>query len=95
MGRKSALTDKQQMEARRRLDEGETIRSIAQKLKVGSATISRVSSKAEQTEGGRPLSHVYIVTAVEYSEIYKIGMTSDVENRVKTMQTGCPYNLFA
>ena len=38
---------------------------------------------------------VYIITANEYASIYKIGLTNDVIRRLREMQTGCPYVLFA
>jgi predicted GIY-YIG superfamily endonuclease len=38
---------------------------------------------------------VYIVTASEFENIYKIGIAKDVEDRVRTMQTGCPFKLYA
>ena len=38
---------------------------------------------------------VYIITANEYIGIYKIGLTNDIERRLRDMQTGCPYTLFA
>jgi hypothetical protein len=38
---------------------------------------------------------LYIITAKEFDGIYKIGITNDINSRLSSMQTGCPYNLFA
>ena len=46
MGRPSALTPQQQTEARKRRDEGATLKELAQSYNVGIATISRLSKKA-------------------------------------------------
>ena len=46
MGRPSALTPQQQAEARKRRDEGATLKELAQSYNVGIATISRLSKKA-------------------------------------------------
>jgi DNA invertase Pin-like site-specific DNA recombinase len=46
MGRPSALTPQQQTEARKRRDEGATLKELAQSYNVGLATISRLSKKA-------------------------------------------------
>jgi DNA invertase Pin-like site-specific DNA recombinase len=45
MGRPSALTPQQQAEARKRRDEGATLKELAQSYNVGLATISRLSKK--------------------------------------------------
>lgn len=37
---------------------------------------------------------VYIVTAKEYGELYKIGYTTDIEKRLKHFQTATPYNIY-
>jgi DNA invertase Pin-like site-specific DNA recombinase len=42
-GRKPALTPHQQQEARKRLEEGETQRSVARSYNVSQATISRLA----------------------------------------------------
>jgi hypothetical protein len=43
-----------------------------------------------------PLPNVlYLVTAKEFDGIYKIGITNNIDFRIKSMQTGCPYRLFA
>jgi len=36
---------------------------------------------------------LYIITAIEFNGIYKIGVSSDVNKRIIQMQTGCPYTL--
>src|SRR6202047_1589448 len=46
MGRPSALTPQQQAEARKRRDEGATLKELAQSYNVGLATIFRLSKKA-------------------------------------------------
>jgi DNA invertase Pin-like site-specific DNA recombinase len=46
MSRPSALTPQQQTEARKRRDEGATLKELAQSYNVGLATISRLSKKA-------------------------------------------------
>ena len=46
MGRPPALTPRQQAEARKRRDEGATLKELAQSYNVGLATISRLSKKA-------------------------------------------------
>jgi hypothetical protein len=38
---------------------------------------------------------IYIITAAEYRDIYKVGLTNDIDRRVKDMQTGCPFSLYA
>jgi DNA invertase Pin-like site-specific DNA recombinase len=48
-GRKPSLTAHQQCEARKRLMEGETQRSIARSFVVGQATISRLASRIAQS----------------------------------------------
>jgi len=40
-------------------------------------------------------STVYIITANEYDGIFKIGITNDTARRLRDMQTGCPFVLFA
>jgi DNA invertase Pin-like site-specific DNA recombinase len=42
-GRKPSLTPHQQREARKRIDEGETQRSVARSYNVSQATISRLA----------------------------------------------------
>ena len=42
-----------------------------------------------------PCSKVYLITASEFSGIFKIGKTNDVSRRIADLQTGCPYKLFA
>lgn len=43
-----------------------------------------------------PLPYIlYIITAKEFDGIYKIGITNDIEFRLTSMQTGCPFKLFA
>ena len=46
MGRPSALAPQQQAEARKRRDEGATLKELAQSYNVGLATIFRLSKKA-------------------------------------------------
>jgi len=46
MGRPPALTPQQQAEARKRRDEGATLKELAQSYNVGLATIFRLSKKA-------------------------------------------------
>jgi predicted GIY-YIG superfamily endonuclease len=38
---------------------------------------------------------VYIITTKEFNGIYKIGIAHDVRKRIKALQTGCPYQLYA
>jgi hypothetical protein len=40
-------------------------------------------------------SILYLITAKELDGIYKIGITNDIEFRLSSFQTGCPYKLFA
>jgi len=38
---------------------------------------------------------VYIITTDEYAGIFKIGITNDIQRRLRDMQTACPFMLFA
>jgi len=46
MGRPPALTPQQQAEARKRLEDGATVRELAESYNVGKSTISRVAKTA-------------------------------------------------
>jgi len=43
----------------------------------------------------KPKKVVYVITAGEFGDIYKIGIASDIKKRIKALQTGCPYVLYA
>jgi len=40
-------------------------------------------------------SILYLITADEFKGIYKIGITNDIHFRLRSMQTGCPFKLYA
>jgi len=37
--------------------------------------------------------YVYIISADEFNDIYKIGLAKNIEERIKGLQTACPYEL--
>lgn len=83
---------------------GLSLSKIVEKTGISKTQISK-RSNAEGWAKGVPVNRdetrtvnpsiVYIITADEYVEIFKIGITNDIVQRIKSMQTGCPFVLFA
>jgi len=78
--------------------------SIAEKHKVSKGVVNKLCKGVDRDV--LPLnrvdcsitpipSTVYIITANEYDGIFKIGITNDTARRLRDMQTGCPFVLFA
>lgn len=52
----------------------------------------------EQSKGRQDIGRqttLYLITTDEFDGIYKIGITNDINFRLKTMQTGCPFKMYA
>lgn len=84
---------------------GESLRKIALETGVDNSGLSKLAKREcwstvrkSTPRGIVPLPNiVYLVTSEEFQAdgIYKIGITNDIEFRLKSMQTGCPFKLFA
>jgi hypothetical protein len=98
------ISDKQWAKAKLLYENGNSLRKIAAETEINHQTINdRAKSLnwekgiSEYTKKGiTPAPFVlYIITAKEFDGIYKIGITNDIEFRLSSFQTGCPFKLFA
>jgi hypothetical protein len=84
---------------------GKSLRQIAAETFIDHSAIGKrakregwVTVKRSTSRGIVPLPNIlYLITSEEFqkSGIYKIGITNDIDFRLKCMQTGCPFKLFA
>jgi hypothetical protein len=94
------------IKAKAMYETGKSLRQIADACFIDNSNISKRAKKEgwqpgikEATSRGIvPLPNIlYLITSEEFraNGIYKIGITNDIEFRIKSMQTGCPFKLFA
>jgi len=85
-------------------EKGDSLRDIEKATGIAYKTIDN-RAKVGGWEKGLPIiadartvgspDCIYLITANEYAGIYKIGLTSDVDRRLRDMQTACPFVLYA
>ena len=77
--------------------------AIAEKHKISKGVVNKLCKGVERDclpanrcTSATPIPNfVYLITAAQYTDIYKIGLTNDVARRLNDMQTGSPYTLYA
>jgi hypothetical protein len=95
-------TPEQWAKAREYFEAGLSLSAIVDKTGISKTQLSKRSGlegwakgTPEKTSANYSPTYIYIITAEEYLGIYKIGFTNDIEQRLCSLQTGCPYVLFA
>jgi len=93
------------VKAKAMYETGKSLRQIAAEIGVDNSNLSKLAKrecwptvKRSTNRGIVPLPNIlYLITSEEFQAdgIYKIGITNDIEFRLKCMQTGCPFKLFA
>ncbi len=103
------FTPQQWERAREYFEAGLSLSKISEKTGIDKGAVSRkansdgwikgakISNVRDSSSSIKPPSIIYLITSDQYREkgIYKIGITNDIEFRLRTMQTGCPYRLYA
>jgi hypothetical protein len=81
---------------------GKSPRECEKLTRFSASTISRKAKERGiikgigQSKGRQDIGQqttLYLITADEFNGIYKIGITNDIDFRLKSMQTGCPFKL--
>lgn len=95
---------KQWAKAKEYFEAGLSLAKIEEKTGISRGQLSK-RSNAEGWQKGLPQGSgsaltpcptcLYLITAEPFGDLFKIGLASDVSQRLSQMQTGCPYPLFA